>query len=270
MGGSIWLDGRLVDGAAPHLAVTDRGFQLGDGIFETARARRGVVIELDEHLRRLHESAEALAIHLPVGRPDLVDGIRSLLAAEDLDGSGGDGGTIGDAALRITVSRGSIAQRGLLPAGVEAIEPTVVIQAWPYTAPTAAILASGLRAIPSAVRRDPLSPLAGIKSTSRADYVYAKLEAARAGADDALFLTTDRGAERSHQREPVDRHRPPVGDATAVRRGAGRHDTDVAPGTRRRARPRTRRGGHPTRRPARGRRGDAVVERGRDRAADRL
>ena len=190
MPGSIWLDGRLVDGAGPHLGVTDRGFQLGDGIFETARARRGVVIELDEHLRRLHESADALAIHLPVGEPDLVDGIRSLLAAEGLDGGGRDGGAVGDAALRITVSRGSIAQRGLLPAGVETIEPTVVIQAWPYAGPTAAILERGLRAIPSAVRRDPRSPLAGIKSTSRADYVYAKLEAARAGADDALFLTT--------------------------------------------------------------------------------
>jgi branched-subunit amino acid aminotransferase/4-amino-4-deoxychorismate lyase len=48
-----------------------------------------------------------------------------------------------------------------------------------------------VRAIASTVRRDPGSPLAGIKATSRADYVYAKLEAERAGADDALFLTLD-------------------------------------------------------------------------------
>ena len=190
MAGRIWLDGRLVDGADPHLRVTDRGFQLGDGIFETARARRGVVIELDEHLRRLGESADALAIHLPVGEAVLVDGIRDLLVAEGLDGSGRDGTAVGDAALRITVSRGPIAQRGLLPPGVDAIEPTVVIQAWPYAAPAADIIEHGIQAIPSTVRRDPRSPLAGIKSTSRADHVYAKLEAARAGADDALFLTT--------------------------------------------------------------------------------
>jgi branched-subunit amino acid aminotransferase/4-amino-4-deoxychorismate lyase len=48
-----------------------------------------------------------------------------------------------------------------------------------------------VRAVSSAIRRDPRSPLAGIKSTSRADYVFAKLEAERAGADDALFLTID-------------------------------------------------------------------------------
>jgi branched-chain amino acid aminotransferase len=190
VGGSLWLDGRLVDGAGPHLRATDRGFQLGDGIFETARARRGVVIELDEHLRRLRASADALEIHLPVDEPELVDGIGALLVAEGLAGSGRDGGEVGDAALRITVSRGPSDQRGLLPAGIDMIEATVVIQAWPYAAPAAAILERGLRAIPSAIRRDPLSPLAGIKSTSRADYVYARLEAARAEADDALFLTT--------------------------------------------------------------------------------
>lgn len=187
----IWLDGRLVDAHAPHLSVSDRGFQLGDGIFETARARRGVVIELDEHLERLRESAAALAISLPVGDDALIEGIAELLAAEGLAGTGADGREPGDAALRITVSRGPLEKRGLLPPGFESVEATIAIQAWPYIRPPAELLARGIRAIPSAVRRDPRSPLAGIKSTSRADYVYAKLEAARAGADDALFLTTD-------------------------------------------------------------------------------
>ena len=45
--------------------------------------------------------------------------------------------------------------------------------------------------IVSALRRDPGSPTAGVKSTSRADSVYAKLEAQRRGADDAIFLTLD-------------------------------------------------------------------------------
>jgi branched-chain amino acid aminotransferase len=57
--------------------------------------------------------------------------------------------------------------------------------------PPASHLERGLALISSAVRRDPESPLAALKTTSRADYVYARLEARRAGADDALFLTTD-------------------------------------------------------------------------------
>ncbi len=181
----IWLDGRLVPAEGPHLSVTDRGFQLGDGVFETARARRGVVIELDEHLRRLHESAWATALHLPVDDRQLAGGIGALLAAEDLAGDAGD------AAIRITVSRGSLERRGLLPPGWETATATIVIQAWPYAPPPAHRLERGVRAITSSVRRDPTSPLAGIKSTSRADYVFAALEAHRAGADDALFLTLD-------------------------------------------------------------------------------
>lgn len=191
MAARIWLDGELVDAAAAHLRITDRGFQLGDGIFETARARRGVVIELDEHLGRLRQSAAALAIRLPYDDRAFVDGIGALLAVEGLAGSGSDDTAPGDAALRITVSRGPLERRGLLPAGFEDIVPTIAIQAWPYVSPGAEVLERGVRAITSTIRRDPGSPMAGIKSTSRADYVYAKLEAVRAGVDDALFLTTD-------------------------------------------------------------------------------
>jgi branched-chain amino acid aminotransferase len=191
MADRIWLDGRLVDAGVPHLNVTDRGFQLGDGIFETARARRGVVIELEEHLARLRESAAALTLHLPVADEAIVRGILDLLRAASLDATGADGAEPGDAAIRITVSRGPLEKRGLMPPGFEDVEATIAIQAWPYAPPGPGLLAHGVRAIPSAVRRDPRSPLAGVKSTSRADYVYARLEAVRGGADDALFLTTD-------------------------------------------------------------------------------
>jgi len=43
----------------------------------------------------------------------------------------------------------------------------------------------------SGVRRDPASPLARVKTTSRAEFVYAQIEAHQQDADDALFLTTN-------------------------------------------------------------------------------
>ena len=187
----IWLDGALVDARGPHLSVTDRGFQLGDGLFETARARRGVVIELDEHLERLRAGCQVLGLNLTAGDDQLADGIAEVLAAEGLAGAGGADDAPGDAAIRITVSRGPLERRGLLPPGFEDLVATIVIQAWPYVATTPELLGRGVRAVTSTIRRDPASPLAGVKTTSRADYVYARLEAARAGADDALFLTLD-------------------------------------------------------------------------------
>jgi branched-chain amino acid aminotransferase len=181
----VWVNGRLLPAGAPHLSAFDRGFQLGDGVFETLRARAGHPTELPEHVARLQRSAEGLAIPLPDGlEATLARGIADLVAAEGLDGPGVD------ASIRITVSRGSIVERGLLPKDVN-VAPTIVIQAWPVLPAPAGHLEHGLRLAVSTIRRDPENPLSALKTTSRADYVYARLEARRAGADDALFLTVD-------------------------------------------------------------------------------
>jgi len=183
-GRHVWVNGELRPADALHLSVFDRGFQLGDGVFETLRARGGRPTELDEHLERLRRSATGLDIELPAGvDAQLAEGIAALLEAEGL------GGPEGDASIRITVSRGAITARGLLPA--EHVAPTVAIQAWPVPPTPADHLELGLHLVASAVRRDPENPLASLKTTSRADYVFARLEARRAGADDALFLTID-------------------------------------------------------------------------------
>jgi branched-subunit amino acid aminotransferase/4-amino-4-deoxychorismate lyase len=88
------------------------------------------------------------------------------------------------------VSRGAFRGRGLLPPD-EKVEPTMAIAAWPIVPPPAGHLEQGLALVASSVRRDPASPLASLKTTSRADYVFARLEARGRGADDALFLTLD-------------------------------------------------------------------------------
>jgi branched-chain amino acid aminotransferase len=182
----VWVDGALLPADAPHLSAFDRGFQLGDGIFETLRARGGRVTELAPHVARLRRSANGLGIELPEGIDRmLLPAITELLTAEGL------GGPDGDASIRITVSRGAWPSRGMLPPVGERLAATVVIQAWPVMPPPPGHLELGLHLVASSVRRDPRSPLAALKTTSRADYVYARLEARRAGADDALFLTLD-------------------------------------------------------------------------------
>jgi branched-chain amino acid aminotransferase len=181
----IWLDGHLLPADGPHLSAFDRGFQLGDGVFETLRARSGRPTELPEHAERLRRSAAGLAIPLAEDiESRLAAGIAELVAAEGLDGPDGD------ASIRITVSRGVFFGRGLLPPD-EHPSATVVIQAWPVGPTPPGHLERGLHLISSSVRRDPENPLAALKTTSRADYVFARVEARTAGADDALFLTTD-------------------------------------------------------------------------------
>jgi branched-chain amino acid aminotransferase len=183
--GHVWVNGAIVAADDPVLTAFDRGFQLGDGIFETLRARGGQPAELPEHLARLRRSALGLAIQLPDDIDTVLErAIEELLAAEMLAAPDAD------ASVRITVSRGDFYGRGLLPPD-EHPGPTIVVQAWPVPPTPASHLEVGLHLVASTVRRDPENPLSALKTTSRADYVYARLEARAAGADDALFLTID-------------------------------------------------------------------------------
>lgn len=184
--GPVWFNGRITSSAEGLLRVADRGFQLGDGVFETLRVRRAVPIEIDEHVVRLRESAAATALPVPLTNAAFAAAIHDLLVAAGLANTGEPPG---DAAVRITVSRGPVDARNA-PASV-APEPTIVIQASPFAPPAARILEHGLRVIVTRVRHDPSSPLAGVKSTSRADSVMARLEAQAAGADDAIYPTLD-------------------------------------------------------------------------------
>ncbi|MCU0483815.1 MAG: aminotransferase class IV [Chloroflexi bacterium] len=176
---TAWLDGRLVDAEAPALALGDRGFQLGDGVFETLRVRRSIAVDLAIHLRRLRDGLAALAIPMPFDDGELAAAIAAVVTAT----------APADASVRITVSRGVLAGRGTLPRGWQEARPTVAIQAWPFVPAPAGLLRRGVVAITATGRRDPAAPLASVKTISRADHVQAKLEAERAGADEAITLT---------------------------------------------------------------------------------
>ncbi len=167
---SVWLDGELVGLEEACISPADRGFLLGDGVFETLRSYGGELPTLDEHLERLEAGARALAI-APPSRAELERGASEVLAASGL----------ADARLRITVTSGAG------PPGLErgAGRPTVLIAAsplrdWPEAA----------TAVVSPWLHDERRPLAGVKTTSRAESVMALAYARERGADEALFLNS--------------------------------------------------------------------------------
>lgn len=182
--GHVWANGLLVPSGTPLLAASDRAFQVGDGVFETVRVCEGRVLELALHVARLVGSATALEIPLRDDLESILRGaITELLAADELNAPGLE------VSVRVTVSRGPVEGRNLLPP--RDVQPTIVVQAWPVSPPPPELLSRGLHLAISRIRRDPHSPLASVKTTSRAEFVYARLEARRAAADDALFLTID-------------------------------------------------------------------------------
>jgi branched-chain amino acid aminotransferase len=167
----VWLNGVLCDGREARIDPADRGFTLGDGLFETLAVRDGKILRLRKHLRRLGRGCDL--IRLPPPPDTLASAIAAVLAANALQ----------DAAVRITYTRG-VGARGLpIP---DTCQPTLLVTAAPLPAPR-----PPAHCIVSTVtRRNEHSPLSRIKSTNYLDNVLARDEAQRRGAADALLLNT--------------------------------------------------------------------------------
>ena len=58
----VWINGEMYERDQAKISVFDAGFQHGVGLFETMQARGNKVFRLDDHLRRLHDSARDLGL----------------------------------------------------------------------------------------------------------------------------------------------------------------------------------------------------------------
>jgi branched-chain amino acid aminotransferase len=166
----FWLDGSLHEKPLQPFDLTDRGLTLGDGLFDTSLARNGKVFLREAHLRRFTEGAAALGIPLKVEA-----------AAQALDALAG---SIGDGALRLTLTRGGGARGLRMPD-----DPTPVLFG-AATPGRSAFVFSTLALATTPIRRNETSPSSRIKTLSYLDAILANKEAQVEGADEALFLNT--------------------------------------------------------------------------------
>ncbi|MGQ7791730.1 aminotransferase class IV [Faunimonas sp. B44] len=166
-GATTWLNGTL---GADCIAIADRGFLLGDGVFDTALALGRTIFAADRHLARLVAHAAAIGIRLDPA--DVAEAWRAVTAAM----------TQPHAIVRTTVTRGA-AGRGLWP-GPDC-RPTLAVTAAAWDATLAG---APLRLATSTIRRSERSPLSRLKSLGYLESVLATREAAESGADDALLL----------------------------------------------------------------------------------
>jgi branched-chain amino acid aminotransferase len=168
----IYLNGTILPAEQARIDPFDRGFALGDGLFETLRAYDGRPFRLADHLERMEAAAAELEIPLPVDTAAIADAVGALLAANDHGRC--------DASIRITLSRGT-GPRGLAPPADP--RPTLLIATAPY-----APLPESCSAVTVEIRRNEGSPLARMKSLGQLDNVLAAGIAAKNGADEAILL----------------------------------------------------------------------------------
>ena len=172
---NLIFNGQIRDAAEALIPVDDRGFLLGDGAFETARAYQGKVFRLPGHLGRLFRSCEEIQIRIPWTQEEIAGMTADLIRANGLD----------DARVRITLSRGKhTGAMGLASAS----SPTLLITAEPIPAGLDSRRENGIKLMTADVRFSENNPIFRHKTLNRLPHLIARAQAESAGYDEALVL----------------------------------------------------------------------------------
>lgn len=151
----------LINGVSKeHIEVTDRGFQYGDGLFETIEVRDGKAVFLERHLERLSSGCVRLLIPFP-GAELLSFELKQLCSSS------------ARAALKIIVTRGSGGRGYRQP---DVIEPSRVLSLHPYPDYPEIYQQQGVVARFCTSRLGLNPTLAGIKHLNRLEQVMARAE----------------------------------------------------------------------------------------------
>lgn len=152
----------LINGVpGDHVPVNDRGFEYGDGLFETLAVEKGRVLVWDAHIRRLATGCRRLRIPPPPSRL-LLDEALSLAAK------------VPRGVLKIIVTRGTGTQRGYRPTALAESTRVVSMYPWPDYPRASYQAGVGVRFCRTPLARNPI--LAGLKHLNRLEQVLARGE----------------------------------------------------------------------------------------------
>ncbi len=174
----IFINGDLYVRQKASISVFDSGFLLGDGVWEGIRLLNGHLVFLEEHLDRLYQGAEKLAIDIGHTQKELIGLIHETLDANEMET---------DVHIRLIISRG--------------------LKKTPYQHPNANIGGSSIVIIPEYKKSDETVNIEGIRlvtvntrrgtpdsqdprlnTLSKLNCIAACIEADKAGANEGIML----------------------------------------------------------------------------------
>lgn len=174
----ISVNGKVVPRAEAMVSVFDSGFILGDGVWEGLRLINGGVPFLREHIERLYEGAKAIFMDIGLTPDELVRQLFDCVDANKMK--------VG-VHIRLMVTRGVKATPYQDPR-VTIGKPTIVIIP-EYKEPNQNKFEDGLSLHTVNVRRGaPDVQDQKLNSHSKLNCITACIQAANAGADEALML----------------------------------------------------------------------------------
>ncbi|MGB2998641.1 MAG: branched-chain-amino-acid transaminase [Phycisphaerae bacterium] len=176
MGRKVWLNGRLVSPEEAKISVFDHALLYGDGVFEGIRSYGGRLVRLEEHVRRLFDSANGIRLAIPLTPEEMGKAITETLEANGLK----------DAYVRVVVTRG-VGTLGLDPNRCKDSAVFIIVDKITLYPPE--LYENGLEVITAATMRNhPNAVNPRIKSLNYLNNILAKIEAIDAGTLEAVML----------------------------------------------------------------------------------
>jgi branched-chain amino acid aminotransferase len=171
------MSGQLVPAREARVSVFDHGFLYGDGVFEGIRIYGGKPFRLDQHLRRLYDSAAAIRLHIPLTPGEMDQAVLQTLAAN---------ADLLEGYIRLNVTRG-VGSLGINPLTCQ--EPQIIIIADTIALYPPEAYQKGLDVVTGAtIRNHPAALSPRIKSMNYLNNIMAKIEGLDAGAAETIML----------------------------------------------------------------------------------
>jgi len=136
---TVYLNGEFMPRAEARVPAMDRGFLFGDGAYEVVPVYSRRPFRLEEHLRRLERTLEAIRLPDPLERPEWSKLVLEVIARNAPE----------DQSVYVQVSRGAdMSKRN--HAFPEGVAPTVFVMSEPLHTPPPDQIANGVGAISAA------------------------------------------------------------------------------------------------------------------------
>jgi branched-chain amino acid aminotransferase len=173
----IYFNGKLVEKEKAVVSVFDHGLLYGDGVFEGIRSYDGLVFKMKEHIDRLYRSADAIQLKISLSKDEVSKAVIETLKANKLK----------DAYIRLVVTRGP-GDLGLDPRKCKNM--TIFIIADKIKLYPKEFYQNGLEIVTAKTKRNLVSALdPRIKSLNYLNNILAKIDAIKAGAEEAIMLS---------------------------------------------------------------------------------
>lgn len=176
MSAKVYINGKFFAPDEAMISVFDHGLLYGDGVFEGLRIYNGKIFRLEQHIRRLYDSAKAIYLEIPMSPAEMIEACRETVRQSEFT----------DGYIRLVITRGA----GTLGLGPERTkDPQTIIIVDKIKLYPQEFYDNGLEIITaSTIRNHPTALSPRIKSLNYLNNIMAKIEASKAGCLEALML----------------------------------------------------------------------------------